>query len=121
MNRRWQAGEGRIGFFFWLAVFAAALLVAYRAIPVKIQDAQLVDYTVELAQFRNNQTTERLEADVLQRAKELQIPIDKKNISVEKYKDRIRFKFSYTVPLEFPGYTYNWTFDHEVERPLFVI
>ena len=29
-------------------------------------------------------------------------------------------KAVFTVPLEFPGYTYEWDFDLEVERPIFI-
>jgi len=26
----------------------------------------------------------------------------------------------FTVPLEFPGYTYEWEFDLQVDRPIFI-
>jgi len=26
----------------------------------------------------------------------------------------------FTVPLDFPGYVYNWDFDLQVERPIFI-
>ena len=119
MRKHREAGEGRVQFFFWLIVFAAALLIAFRVIPVKVKDAQLVDYTVELAQFRNHLSAETLEKDIFNKARELDLPLERKAIKVEKFRERIRMKFSYTVPIDFPGYTYVWTIDHEIDRPLF--
>ena len=34
--------------------------------------------------------------------------------------DRLRMRATYTVPLEFPGYTYHWNFDHQVDVPIFI-
>jgi hypothetical protein len=119
MRKHRESGEGRVQFFFWLIVFAAALLVAFRVIPVKVKDAQLVDFTIELAQFRNHLPAERIEKDIFNKARELDLPLERKAIKVEKFRERIRMKFSYTVPIDFPGYTYVWTIDHEIDRPLF--
>ena len=119
MKMKSQAGEGRVQFFFWLLVAAAAILISLRVIPVKVKDAQLVDYAVELAQFRNHIAADRLEKDIFNKARELDIPLDRKAIKVEKFRERIRMEFAYTVALEFPGYTYNWTIEHKMDRPLF--
>lgn len=121
MRRRSESGEGRLGFFIWLVIFTVAVLIAVKWIPEKVKDAQLTDYIVELAQFRNRQSPENLQKEILAKARELKIPLEKKDVKVEKYRDLIRIKVSYTVILNFPGKKYPWTFEHEIERPLFAI
>lgn len=27
----------------------------------------------------------------------------------------------YTIPVEFPGYTYQWNFHHKLDRPIFIV
>lgn len=119
MRSRYEAGEGRIGFVFWLAVFGLSVLVAVKAIPVKVADAQLVDHVVEMAQFRYRIPPDKFATEIFNKARELDIPLDKKAIKVEKFRERIRITYNYSVPLEFPGYTYVWVFDKEVDRPIF--
>ena len=115
-----QRGEGNLGCILWLVVFLVVAMIGWKAIPVKIQSAELYYYMVELAKFSAANSPEKLEKQILQRAKELDIPLDKDDVEVQRVGDRIRMKASYTVPLEFPGYTYEWDFDHEVDRPIFI-
>ena len=76
---------------------------------------------MELAKFSAAEQPRRSsKKQILQRAKELDIPLDKDDVEVQRVGDRIRMEASYTVPLEFPGYTYEWHFDHEVDRPIFI-
>lgn len=119
MRLRSQSGEGRIGFFFWLFVFAFAVLAGYRVVPVKIKDAQLADYTVELAQFRNHLQPEQIATDIFNKARELGVPLEKKAIKVEKFRELIRMSYSYEVPLDFIVHTHVWKIEKKIERPLF--
>jgi len=32
----------------------------------------------------------------------------------------VRMRAQFTVPLEFPGYTYNWEFDLQVDRGIYI-
>ena len=58
---------------------------------------------------------------ILAKARELDLPVDPKRVSVERRGARIVLKASYTVPVEFPFYTYNWKFDVVVDRPVFLV
>ncbi len=62
-----------------------------------------------------------LQARIVRRAKDLGLPLARKNLAVEKVGGRIRMRATFTVPVEFPGYTYNWKFDLAVDRPVFII
>ncbi len=120
-TRRRQAGDGYFGCILWALAFAAVALICYKAIPVKINTAELYDFMVEQAKFAGTAPPDVLKKAILLKAKELEIPVDEKNLSIERIGDRIRMKTKFTVPLEFPGYTYEWVFDWEIERPIYII
>ncbi len=123
MRRRTsERGEGNLGCILWLLFLAAGVLLAWKTIPVKMQSAELYDHMDELAKFTAvNTTPEELEGRILQRAKELNIPLDKEHVQVERNGDRVRMEVEYTIPVEFPGYTYMWHFKHELDRPVFIV
>lgn len=121
-RRRTERGEGNIGCILWLLALGLALLIAWKAVPVKIQSAELYDFMDELAKFRAERTpTEELEKQIVDRAKQLGIPLDKRNVRVERRADRIFIEVEYTIPVEFPGYTYPWHFRQTLDRPIFII
>ena len=41
------------------------------------------------------------------------------NININRANSYIRIEVKYTVPVDFPGYTYNWDFRHYYENPIF--
>jgi hypothetical protein len=115
-----QRGDGNLGCVIWLLVFAVALLIGWKAIPVKVRSAELYDHMVELSKFSAQDPPEQIEKSILARAKELDLPLDKEHVHAERIGDRIKMEAHYTVPLEFPGYTYEWHFDPVVDRPIFI-
>lgn len=119
-RRSAERGEGNLGCILWMLVFAIGVLIAWKAVPVKVQSAELYDYMVELTKFAASSSSESLKKQVVAKAAELDLPLDKDDVEVRKTADRIQIEASYTVPLEFPGYTYEWNFDHQVDRPIFI-
>ncbi|HEX5761326.1 MAG TPA: hypothetical protein VF121_19240 [Thermoanaerobaculia bacterium] len=115
-----ERGDGNLGCIVWLLVLAVALMIGWEAIPVKIRTAELYDHMVELSKFSASATPEELEHRILERARELELPLDKEGVHVERIGDRIKMEAHYTVPLEYPGYSYQWKFDHVVDRPIFI-
>ena len=121
-RRRTERGEGNVGCILWLVALGIALLIAWKAVPVKIQSAELYDFMDETAKFRAERTpTEELEKQIVDRARQLGIPLDKKNVRVERRGDRVYMEVEYTIPVEFPGYTYLWHFRQTLDRPIFII
>ena len=121
-RRRAERGEGNLGCILWLVALGIAILIAWKAVPVKMQSTQLYDYLDELAKFGAARTPpEELEKQILTRAKELNIPLDKQHVKVERLGDRIYMEVEYTIPVEFPGYTYQWHFLQKLDRPIFII
>jgi hypothetical protein len=114
-------GQGKIGCILWLLVLLAVVGVAAKLIPIKIRSAELYDYMEEQALFAGRSGTETLKKRILERAQDLDLPLDKKNLKVERRGGRIQIRASYTVPVELPGYTYYWEFEHMIDRPVFVV
>ena len=120
MRRLRGSGEGNLGCILWLVFFLAIGLVCYKAIPVKISTAELYDFMIEQAKFGSG-SAEGAKKAIINKAKELELPVNADNLSVEKINDRIRMKTKFAVALEFPGYTYVWNFDWEIDRPIYII
>lgn len=121
-RRTAERGESNLGCFLWLVVLAIAVMISWKMIPVKVNSAEMADYMVEVAQFHSaRKTPEEVRGLLLARASELNIPLTKENVTVVRTGDRIRMRVEYTVPVDFPGYTYNWHFRHELDRPIFIV
>lgn len=117
-----ERGEGNLGCIVWLLVLGLAVLIAWKAIPVKMASAELYDYMDEVARATGvNTTAEEVSKAILQRAADLHLPLTKENLKVVRDGDRLMMRAEYTVPVEFPGYTYQWHFVHEMDRPIFVV
>lgn len=122
VRRSAERGESNLGCIVWLLVLGLAVLISWKMIPVKVSSAEMADYMVEVAQFQAaNRTPEEIEKLLLNRAAELGIPLVKENVTVLRVGDRVQMMVEYTVPVDFPGYTYNWHFRHEVDRPIFIV
>jgi len=120
MKRRRAAGEGNIGCILWTIAFLILILICYKIIPIKLNTAEMYDFMIEQAKFGTAPSAE-LKKIILGKAKELEIPINDKNLSVERIGDRIRMKTAFEIPVDFPGYTYVWKFDWEIDRPIYII
>jgi hypothetical protein len=119
-NHTRQRGEGRAGCIFWLAVLAVMILVGVKAVPVKYKSSQLYDFMYEQAKYAQMAKPEQIHRAILRKANELGLPLQKKNLKVERRGDRIRIHATYTVTLEYPGYTYVWDFEEEIDEPIFI-
>lgn len=121
-RRSAERGESNLGCVMWLVLLGIAVLISWKMIPVKVNSAEMADYMVEVAQFQSaRRKPEELKKLILTRAGELGLPLAKENVTVVRTGDRIRMTVEYTVPVDFPGYTYNWHFRHEVDRPIFIV
>lgn len=121
MRRRFaERGEGNLGCILWVVALGLAVLIAVKMVPVKIATSQLYDFMEEQAKFAATATPDNLAKSIVNKAKELELPVAKEDVQVERVGDNIRMHAAYTVPVEFPGYTYMWHFDHQVNRPIFI-
>lgn len=120
IERRRQRGEGRVGCLFWGVVLAICILIGIKTVPVKYDSAQLFDFMDEQAKFAQQTSPDYMKKAIMRKARELEVPLDPKRLTVEKRGGRIRIQASYEVPIEFPGYTYIWHFEEEINEPIFI-
>lgn len=119
-NRR-ERGEGQLGCVFGIIVLLLGILVAYKMIPVKVKAAEMRDIVQDEAKSAGTHRDKQIRETILRKAKDLDLPIEDDNLEIERINNNssIRIEVKYTVPVEFPGYTYQWNFHHKAENPVF--
>ena len=120
MARRWrERGEGRMGCLFGLVLLLIGILVAYKMIPIKVKAAEMRDVVQDEARAAGQHSDKLILETILSKAKSLELPIEKENVEISRRANEITVDLKYTVPVVFPGYTYNWNFHHRAENPIF--
>ena len=117
-NRR-ERGEGQFGCLVGLVIVALAGLIAYRMIPVKIKAAELRDEIVDEAKSAGQHDNKAIRRNILSKAEKLGLPLADEDLTISRKAAEITIDATYTVPVEFPGYTYEWNFHHHTENPIF--
>ena len=118
---RRQRGDVPVG---CLVGFVAAVLIAVLAIKVVPIMVDVGEFDKEIknnAERANNigYSDKRIRANILDKADELDIPINSKSVWIKRTATRIKIRVTYDYPIEFPGYTYVWKKVHEEERIIF--
>lgn len=118
---RYQRGDVPIGCLVGGVVGLIVMLVAIKVVPIMINVGELDKEISVLADRANRREyhDERIRKDILVKAESLDLPVTKKNIDIKRSSNRIKITVRYTVPIEFPGYTYLWHKEHFQDRPLF--
>lgn len=122
-NRR-ERGEGQFGCLVGLVLLLIAGLVAYKLIPVKVKTAEMRDAVIDEAKsagrHQNEKMAEIITKNLLEKAKQLELPVKPEDVHVERTQNSyVKIEVKYTVPVQFPGFTYNWNFRHYYENPIF--
>src|ERR1700687_2546898 len=121
MPRRFaERGEGNLGCILWVAALGLAILIAVKMVPGKIASSHLYDFMEGQAKSAATAPPDELAKSIVFKAKELELPLVKEDVHVERVGDNIRMRAVFTVPVAFPGYTYLWHFDHQVNRPIYI-
>lgn len=115
-----QKGEGRVGLFIAIIIVAIAIFIAYKIVPVKIKTYEFKDTIREEARMGSMRKSADQTIEVLLRkAKELELPITKDNLDVNRTNKKITIKATYTIKVDFKVYQYDWRFDQQESAPLF--
>ncbi|HVR43764.1 MAG TPA: hypothetical protein VMS56_10010 [Thermoanaerobaculia bacterium] len=118
LSRR-QRGEGQLGCVVGLIILLAAGFIAYKMVPVKVKSAELRGTIVDSARSAGMLNDIRIRKQIMARAKDLELPLEERNLSVRRSAGQIRIEADYTVPVDFPGFTYQWKFRHVAQNPIF--
>ena len=120
IGRTNERGEGRVGLFIAVALLGSGIFLAVKIIPVRINAYEFRDFIQEECRFaatRNHD--EEIYKRVFDKAKELKLPLDKKNLHMERTGREmiISAKYEQTIDLKVTKYVFK--FDHEERAPLF--
>lgn len=115
-----QAGQGKIGCILWILAFAIGAMAAAKMIPVRVKVGELTDYASEQAKWAGGSQPDKIRQRLYNKARELGLPLEKDNIRVSQSAGKIRIGWTFVVPIEFPGYTYDWKFDMDREWDIFI-
>jgi hypothetical protein len=114
-----ERGEGQAGCLVGLVVLLLVGLIAWKVIPVKVKAAEMRDTIVDEAKSAGTHRDPQIMKAILAKAEELELPITEDDVEIDRKQNDITITVDYSVPLEFPGYTYNWDFHVEANNPLF--
>ncbi|MHB0969141.1 MAG: hypothetical protein ACYC7A_00900 [Thermoanaerobaculia bacterium] len=118
-RKRREIGEGQAGCVFGLIILLIAVFIAYKMIPVKVKAAEMRQTVVDSSKSAGNLNDGQIMNRITSKAKDLELPVSEKNVKLNRAANKIKIEVEYVVPVEFPGYTYQWKFNHTAENPIF--
>jgi len=119
-SARKQRGEGRIGFLISLIVVGVAVFVGMKVIPVRVTAYEFRDTLREEARYAAVRDDDaKVVTRILQKAEELEIPLQKKNLEVKRTTGEMIIRASYEQPIDLKVTTYVYKFRAEERAPLF--
>jgi len=119
-GRNGQRGEGRIGLIVALALLGSGIFLGVKLIPVRINAYEFRDFIQEECRFAATRThDEEIYKRIFEKAKELSIPLDKKNLRMERTGREMIISAKYQQTVDLKVTTYVFRFDHEERAPLF--
>lgn len=115
-----QAGSGRLGFIVTLAIVGCLIFTVAKVLPVRINAYHFRDTLRQEARLgavraTNDDVAQRIMAE----ARDLDIPLTRKNLSVSRTKSKIIVAAQYEQPIDLKVTTYVFKFSAKEEAPLF--
>lgn len=118
VSRR-ERGEGNFGCLVGLIFLALAVFVAFKMIPVKVKNAELRQVIFDESKSAGQHRDDQIMKAILFKAQENKLPVTEDNVKISRGANEITIDVSYTVPVEFPGFTYQWNIHHLAQNPIF--
>ncbi|HYC60859.1 MAG TPA: hypothetical protein VEK79_14950 [Thermoanaerobaculia bacterium] len=119
MRNRRERGEGQFGCLVGLVILLIAGVLAYKLIPVKVKAADLRDTVVDEAKSAGQHDEKVIMKNILRKADELDFPVTEDNVKIKRSSTYVTIDVKYSVPIDLPGYNFNWDFHHHTENPIF--
>ena len=120
--RRWsrrESGEGQFGCLVGLILLVAAVFIAFKIIPIKANMADLRQTCIDEGKSAGQHNDAAILKRILAKADEVHLPVTEDNVTISRQSNEITIDVDYTVPVQFPGYTYQWHAHHHVQNPIF--
>ena len=116
---RRERGEGNFGCLVGLIFLAIAIFIAYKMIPVKVKNAELRQVVTDEAKAAGTHKDDQIMKAILAKAEENNLPVTEEDVTIARSGNEITVTVKYVVPIEFPGFTYQWKIHHEAQNPIF--
>jgi hypothetical protein len=117
-----ERGGARFNFVVVILLIALAAYSAYNFAPVSYKAYRFKDYmqeTVNKAAYPPGQTTEWVAQQLRAAAKEHGLPEDFE-VNVQREEGRIAAHVTWAEPVQLPGFTYEYDFDHTARSSGFI-
>ena len=97
-----------------------ACYMGYKFIPVYIAAYDFDNALKTQAQYSGSmKTNDVIMKELLLKAAELELPITKKELKIDRSTSRMTITAKYVVPVKTPFFTYDWHFEEEESAVLF--
>ncbi len=109
-----QRGSGRLGVIVWLALMGAAVFTGIRAIPVRVAVYEFHDFVDEQVRFaaaHSRIDAKKLTRRIVEKAHELGLPLDKKQVEVKIRKNEVQARVRHQVTVDLEVWKWTWKFD----------
>lgn len=121
LNRRGERGGARLKFIMVVAALAVVAYVGYLYVPVAVDAYYFKDVMqnkVDLAATQGYETT-WVRDQLVKSAPEYHVPPDAVMTTTQK-DNRVEVRVQFTRPISFPGFTYDYQFDHTASSTTFL-
>lgn len=112
-------GKIKFGCIIMLLVLIVVGYSLYIIIPIKVKAADLNKTVEMLARQGSLYKNEQIYREIIEKAKQLNLPVTEKNIKLEKSGSYIKLEVFYTVPIDIMGFKTEMKFNPKYENPLF--
>ena len=116
---RGPRGEGRTGCILWLTFAGLVVYGLIKVVPVRVHIGQFTDAIQEQATFAASHSNAQIVNELVQKAQELDLPVTREQLTINRTREAIAIEAHYQVPVEFFG-VWSWVMpvDRVVARPL---
>ena len=116
-------GAASFGCIVWLVLLAVIGYALYKIVPVKVASSAFADFLQEESSFGSIKSVPQIQAEILAKAKEMSIPVNKDNLTIKKTRESITIEAHYEMTIDFfnGAYKYVWKFDPVYTRPIFLV
>lgn len=105
-SKKAQRGEGRLKAIIYTLVLVAGVYVAFKLVPLYVDNYQLKDKISEQARFAvvNRYGDEQIKDIIYKVIQDLDIPAKREDIKVQQTNHGLLISVNYTVPVDFKVY-----------------
>jgi len=119
-----ESGKSNVGALLAILLLIGGVYLGMKFVPVRASAYQFDDEVREQVVYagarRRRMGDPEIMRNLMGRAEELGLPINKRNVRITRRAKTIRIQVAYRVPIVLPfDYTYEWTFVSDHEGPSF--